>query len=143
MDQRDREHAARLAARNAAQLRPPLFCRACDARLRHAAVLCHYCGSEDLAVSQVSCPFFSEVAVNGACTRCHGTSFRTPGSAGVLAAGGLLVACQGRDWRSRRRRDRRRRIIGPRSVRDLRDAVPPGLTGTAAEPGSALPAHVQ
>jgi len=91
MDERDRDHAARLAALNAAQLRPPLFCQACDARLKPAAVRCHYCGSEDLAVSQVSCPFFSEVAVDGACPRCHGRSFRTPEPASVLATGGLLA----------------------------------------------------
>lgn len=92
IEQRDREHAARLAALSAPQ--PPkqaLFCQGCDAKLKPAAIRCHYCGSEDLALRQASWPVFSEVAVNGACPRCHGMSFRTPASTGVLAAGGWLV----------------------------------------------------
>lgn len=47
---RDREHAAQFAALNAIQPRQPLYCQNCDARLKAAAVRCHYCGSEDLAV---------------------------------------------------------------------------------------------
>ena len=91
IEQHDRAHAAQLAALNAARPWRPLFCQNCDAKLKPAAVRCHYCGGEDLAMSQISCPFFTEVAVNGACPRCRGMSFRTPSSTGALAAGGWVV----------------------------------------------------
>jgi Zn finger protein HypA/HybF involved in hydrogenase expression len=56
-----------------------------------AAVRCHYCGSEDLSVSQVSCPLFSQAAVDGHCPRCKGSSFTVPNATGVLAAGGYAL----------------------------------------------------
>jgi Zn finger protein HypA/HybF involved in hydrogenase expression len=94
VEAQDREHAARLAALNAAQpsqSRRPLFCQDCDAKLKPAAVRCHYCGSDDLSVSQVSCPLFSQVAVDGRCPRCGGSSFTAPTATGVLAAGGYVL----------------------------------------------------
>jgi ribosomal protein L40E len=92
VEAQDREHAARLAALNAAQPRSsPLFCQNCDAKLKPAAVRCHYCGSEDLSISQVSCPLFSQVAVGGRCPRCGGSSFTAADATGVLAAGGYVL----------------------------------------------------
>ena len=91
VDAQDREHAARLAALNTAQPPRPLFCQNCDAKLKPAAVRCHYCGSEDLSVSQVSCPLFSQVAVGGRCPRCQGSSFTASDATGVLAAGGYVL----------------------------------------------------
>jgi hypothetical protein len=45
-----------------------------------------------LGTSQLSCPRFSEVAVGGACPRCHGTSFSAPDVTGTLAIGGFLAS---------------------------------------------------
>jgi Zn finger protein HypA/HybF involved in hydrogenase expression len=90
LERRDREHAARLAAISAQATRPALFCQQCETKLKPDATACHYCGSRDLGTSQPSCPRFSEVAVDGACPRCHGTSFRVPDVTGTLATGGFL-----------------------------------------------------
>jgi hypothetical protein len=92
VEAQDRAHAARLAELNTPQPRSrPLFCQNCDAKLKAAALRCHYCGSEDLSVSQVSCPTFSQVAVDGHCPRCRGSSFTMPNSIGALAGGGYVL----------------------------------------------------
>jgi ribosomal protein L40E len=91
IDRQDREHATRLAAVST-QARPPLFCQQCEAKLKPDATGCQYCGSHDLGTSQLSCPRFSEVAVGGACPRCHGTSFSAPDVTGTLAIGGFLAS---------------------------------------------------
>jgi hypothetical protein len=92
LERKDREHAARLAAVSAEARRLPLFCQECEAKLKPTATACHYCGSRNLGPSQPSCPRFSEVAVDGACPKCHGTSFRAPGLTGAGAAAGFVVA---------------------------------------------------
>jgi Zn finger protein HypA/HybF involved in hydrogenase expression len=91
LERQDREHSARLAAVSAQARRPALFCQQCEAKLKPEAATCHYCGSGDLGTSQPSCPRFSDVAVDGACPRCHGTSFKTVDVVGTMAAGGLLA----------------------------------------------------
>lgn len=92
LERADCEHAARLARVSARARRQALFCQACEAKLKPDATTCHYCGSQDLGVSQPSCPRFSEVAVNGACPKCHGMSFRSAGATGPAAAAGFLIA---------------------------------------------------
>lgn len=92
LDRLDREHSARLAALNeAARPIPPLFCQPCGAALEPIAVRCHYCGSEDLALSQPPIPLFSEAVINGACPRCHGMSFSKQTSTGRFATRGLVL----------------------------------------------------
>jgi ribosomal protein L40E len=91
IERRDSEHAARLATISSQARRPALFCQQCEAKLRPDATACHYCGSRDLGTSQPSCPRFSEVAVDGACPKCHGTSFRAADVVGTMTAGGFLA----------------------------------------------------
>jgi ribosomal protein L40E len=91
MEQHDREHAARLAAVSAEGARPPLFCQDCEAKLKPTATSCHYCGSQNLGASNPSCSLFSEVAPEGACPRCHGTSFTAPGLTGPMTVSGFLA----------------------------------------------------
>jgi ribosomal protein L40E len=59
VDRRDREAAARLAAVSAQAARPPVWCQACEAKLKPAAARCHYCGSTDLGPNNPSLPRFS------------------------------------------------------------------------------------
>jgi len=70
--------------------RPALYCQDCEAKLKPDATVC-YCGSRDLGTSQPSFPQFSEVAVDGACPKCHGTSFRPPKVDDTTIAGGFLA----------------------------------------------------
>jgi ribosomal protein L40E len=91
LERQDREHATRLAAVSAQARRPPLFCQACEAKLKPTATACHYCGSKDLGPSQPSCPRFGEAAVGGKCPHCRGASVTAPEMTGAMAAGGFLV----------------------------------------------------
>jgi len=91
IDRKDREHAVSLAAVSAQARRPALFCQQCEAKLKPQATTCHYCRSQDLGPSQPSCPRFSEVAVDGACPRCHGSSFKASDVVGTTAVSGFLA----------------------------------------------------
>jgi ribosomal protein L40E len=91
LERQDREHAARLAAVSARATRPPLFCQACEAKLKPTATTCHYCGSNELGPSQPSCPRFSEATVDGRCPKCHGNLFTAPDLAAPLTVGGFMV----------------------------------------------------
>jgi hypothetical protein len=87
----DREHADRLSALSNQTPRVPRYCQRCEAKLKPTATKCHYCSSEDLGLSQPSCPLFSVAAPEGKCSRCGGASFRSADVSGMLAAGGLIA----------------------------------------------------
>lgn len=91
LERQDREYSARLADLSANVPRVTLYCQDCEGKLRPTATACHYCGSHNLGPDQPSCPRFSVATIDGACPRCHGTSFRAPGMVGTMTAAGFLA----------------------------------------------------
>lgn len=96
VDRRDHEHAARLAAATAETRKGPLRCQDCLAKLSSAATRCHYCGGENLARRDPSCPRFSEAVKDGKCPSCGGSQFTLPGGeAGSVIAGYAMAGLLG------------------------------------------------
>ena len=81
---RDHEPAAQFAALNAIRPGQPLYCQNCDAKLKPAAVRCHYCGSEDLAAGV---PPPAGIPVPGATRQITGLAIASM----VLGVAGILL----------------------------------------------------
>ena len=91
-NRRDREHAERLLAAVATTRQGPLRCQSCFGVLSSDATRCHYCGSEDLARRDPTCPPFSEAVKNGVCPKCGGSQFMLPGGGVGSAMAGYAIA---------------------------------------------------